>query len=182
MSVDLSKYDNNWYKPGSAFKRLAWHYTNEIFFKSGIFPFYCIKVFLLKLFGAKIGRGVLIKPCVNIKYPWFLEVGNHTWIGEDVWIDNLAIVRIGSNVCLSQGAYLLTGNHDYKRVAFDLLVKPIIIEDGAWIGAKSIVCPGVICKTQAVLSAGSVLSKDMEAFGVYRGNPAAKVGERKIED
>ena len=178
--MDLSIYNNQWYKSGPALKRFLWYFMNELFFKTGILPVYGLKVFILRLFGAKIGKGVLIKPCVNIKYPWFLEIGNYTWIGEHVWIDNLEMVTIGSNVCISQGAFLLTGNHDYKKPAFDLIIKNITIEDGVWIGAQSIVCPGVICKTHAVLSVGSVLSNDMEPYGIYRGNPAVKVADREL--
>lgn len=179
MKTDLSIYNNDWYKPGSAIKRFVWHYVNGFFFRSGIFPFYGIKVLLLRWFGAKIGKGVLIKPYVNIKYPWFLEIGDHTWVGEAVWIDNLAPVKIGTNVCISQGAYLLTGNHDYKKVSFDLMVKPIVLEDGVWIGAKTTVCPGVICYTNSILSVGSILSSDMEADSIYRGNPAVKIADRE---
>ena len=180
MTTDLSKYNNSWYKPGSAVKRIAWHYVNGLFFRSGLFPFYRLKVFLLRSFGARIGQGVLIKPGVNIKYPWFLQVGDHSWIGEQVWIDNLAMVTIGSHVCISQGAYLLTGNHDYKKESFDLIVKPIALEDGVWIGARATVCPGVTCKTHAVLSVGSVLTTNTEPNGIYRGNPAVKVAEREL--
>lgn len=109
-----------------------------------------------------------------------MQVENHTWIGEQVWIDNLAMVSIGSHVCISQGAYLLTGNHDYKKTAFDLIIKPITLEDGVWIGAKATVCPGITCKTHAVLSVGSVLNTDMEPYGIYRGNPAVKLAERDL--
>ena len=181
-TVNLHSFYNKWYKPGSGFKRFIWHYVNGLFFKSGLFPYYGIKVIMLRLFGARIGKGVLIKPYVNIKYPWFLEVGDHVWIGEQVWIDNLDLVKIGSHVCISQGAYLLTGNHDYKKAAFDLIVKPITVEDGVWIGAKSVVCPGVLCKTHSILSVGSILSSDMEAYGIYRGNPASKIADRNIAD
>lgn len=127
---------------------------------------------LLRLFGAKVGNGVVVKPNVNIKYPWFLEIGDECWVGEGVWIDNLAQVTIGSNVVLSQGAYLLTGSHDYKQESFDLILGEISLEDGVWIGAKATVCPGVTCKSHAVLSVGSVATKDLEAYGVYQGNPA----------
>jgi putative colanic acid biosynthesis acetyltransferase WcaF len=181
MQVNLEQYNNSWYKPGSGFKRFIWHYTNGLFFRSGIFPFYGLKVFILRLFGARVGKGVLIKPYVNIKYPWFLQIGDHTWIGENVWIDNLGLIKIGSHVCISQGAYLLTGNHDFKKPAFDLIVKNITIEDGVWIGAKSVVCPGVTCGPHSILSVGSILSSDMEAFGIYKGNPASKIAVRTIE-
>ena len=143
-------------------------------------PFSGIRIFLLRLFGAKIGKGVVVKPGVNIKYPWNLSIGNYTWIGENVWIDNLTHISIGNDVCISQGAYLLTGNHDFSKKTFDLMVKPITIEDGVWIGAKVIVCPGVTAESHAVLTAGSVATKNLAAYTIYSGHPAAAVKERSI--
>jgi putative colanic acid biosynthesis acetyltransferase WcaF len=181
MPTDLSVYNNSWYKPGPLAKRFCWYWVNVFFFKSGVFPFYSLKRSLLRSFGAKIGQGVLVKPFVNIKYPWLLELGDHTWIGEHVWIDNLGKVTIGNNVCLSQGAFLLTGNHDYTKRAFDLVVKPIILEEGVWIGANAIVCPGVVCSAYALLTVGSVATSDLAANGIYSGNPAIKIKERIFE-
>ena len=123
-------------------------------------------------FGASIGRGVVIKPNVNIKYPWRLSIGDYSWIGENVWIDNLANVHIGNNCCISQGAMLLCGNHDYKKETFDLKTGEIRIEDGAWVGARCTVCPGVNIGENAVLSVGSVTSKNLESNGIYQGNLA----------
>jgi putative colanic acid biosynthesis acetyltransferase WcaF len=133
------------------------------------------------MFGAKIGQGVVIKPKVNIKYPWFLEIGNHVWIGENVWIDNLGKVQIDNHVCISQGAMLLCGNHDFSKVTFDLRVGEIHLESGVWIGAKSVVCGGVRCSTHAVLTVQSVATKNLESFGIYQGNPAQKIKTRVIE-
>ncbi len=181
MKVDLATYNNSWYKPGNNVKRFIWHYTNLIFFKTGIFPFYGLKRFLLKLFGAKVGKNVLIKPHVNIKYPWLLQLGNNIWIGEEVWIDNLAEVKIADNVCLSQGALLLCGNHDYTKTTFDLMVKPIILEEGVWIGAKSIVCGGVVCSNHSIVSVASVLTSPTEPYGIYKGNPAQKIMQRVMQ-
>lgn len=136
-----------------------------------------LKVAILKLFGSKIGKGVIIKPGVNIKYPWLLTIGDYSWIGEDVWIDNLAQVTIGLNCCISQGALLLCGNHNFRSESFDLIVKPITIEDGAWVGAKSVVCPGVTVKEDAIITVGSVATKSLDAATIYQGNPA--VSKRK---
>lgn len=94
--VDLSKFSNNWYNAGISIKRILWYLVNVVFFKSSIPYPSKIKVALLRIFGAVVGNGVVIKPCVNIKYPWFLEIGTFVWIGEEVWIDNLADVKIGN--------------------------------------------------------------------------------------
>ena len=90
-------------------------------------------------------------------------------------------VIIGKNVCISQGALLLTGNHDYSKPSFDLITKEIRLEDGVWIGAKSIVPPGIICKSHSVLSVNSVATKNLESYTIYQGNPAEIIRERKIQ-
>lgn len=182
MKTNLAEYDNSWYKPGNSLRRLCWYLFNILVFKTSLFPFYRFKVFLLRLFGAKIGRQVLIKPLVNIKYPWFLTIGNNVWIGENVWIDNLTAVSIGNNVCLSQGCFLLTGNHDYTKPGFDLMVDPIVIEDGVWIGAGAVVCGGTVCRSHAILTVGSVAAGELQAMGIYRGNPAVKIKERIFKE
>lgn len=180
--TDLSRYNNEWFDEGAGvIKRSFWFITNVLFFINPLNPISSIKVRLLRLFGAQIGKGVVIKPGVNIKYPWKLQVGNYTWIGEKVWIDNLDQTIIGSNCCLSQGALLLNGNHNYKKHTFDLIINPIILEDGVWIGAKSVVTGGVTCHSLSVLAVQSVTSSDLEANSIYRGNPAVKVKERVIQ-
>jgi putative colanic acid biosynthesis acetyltransferase WcaF len=141
-----------------------------------------LKCFILRSFGARVGIKVMIKPKVNIKYPWLLNVGDYVWIGEGVWIDNLVEVNVGNNVCLSQGVMLLTGNHDYTLSTFDLRVGKITLEEGVWLGAKSVVCPNVKCHSHAVLAVNSVAVKDLEAYGIYQGNPAQWIRERKMEN
>lgn len=183
ITTDLASYNNSWYKAeigASKLKQLLWYVTNIIFFKNALNPVSGLKVSLLRMFGAKVGKGVMIKPSVNIKYPWKLVIGDYSWVGENVWIDNLANVTLGSNVCLSQGAMLLTGNHDYSKKTFDLSVKAIVLEDGVWIGAQAMVCPGIICRSHAVLAACSVATKNLEAYKIYQGNPAVEVRERII--
>lgn len=173
----LDRFNNDWYQPGSPIRRVVWYCLNAVFLNSA-FPVVSFKLFLLRLFGARVGKGVVIKPYVNIKYPWKLWIGDHVWIGEKVWIDNLADVHIGNHVCISQGAMLLCGNHNYKKSTFDLIIGKISIQDGAWIGAQSTVCPGVNVHSHAVLTVGSVATTHLEAFGIFQGNPAVKVKER----
>lgn len=181
--VDLSRYDNLWFHIGAGkTKAVVWYFVNTFLLHCGWNPSSGLRVRLLRMFGAKIGKGVVIKPYVNIKYPWNLSIGDYAWIGENVWIDNLAKVKIGANACISQGAMLLCGNHNYKLPTFDLIVKPIVIGDGAWVGAQSVVCPGVTMHSHSVLVVGSVASGELDAFSIYRGNPATKISERVIAE
>lgn len=183
LQTDLSKYNNSWYSTGAGKVKMAlWYFTNVLFFINPLNPISGLKVALLRLFGAKVGKGVVIKPAVNIKYPWLLEIGDFTWIGERVWIDNLAPVKIGRNCCISQGAMLLCGNHNYKKTTFDLIVKPITLEDGSWVGAMSTVCPGVTIRTHAILTVDSVATETLEPYGLYKGNPAVRIRERRITE
>lgn len=179
--VDFAQYDNSWYNPGRGFLiRVLWHLINALFLQNPLNPSSALKVLLLRLFGAKIGQGVVVKPGVNIKYPWNLEIGDHSWIGENAWLDSLAQINIGGSVCISQGTYFCTGNHDWTDPAFGLVVKPIVVEDGAWVGARATVLPGVTIASHSIVAAGSVIGKDTTPYMIYSGNPAAAVKERKI--
>lgn len=178
--TQLADFDNGWYRPGNKLKITLWYFVNVLFFKNGWMPVSSVKVTLLRTFGAKIGNSCVIKPCVNIKYPWLLNVGNDVWIGEEVWIDNLAEVTIEDNVCISQGALLLCGNHNYKKTSFDLIVRSITLQEGCWIGAKATVCPGVRVGSHAVLTVGSVATTNLDSYSIYQGNPAAKTKTRII--
>lgn len=126
---------------------------------------------VLRAFGASIGRGVVIKPGVRVKFPWKLVLGDHVWIGEDVWIDNLDEVTVGAQSCLSQGAYLCTGSHDWSDPRFGLVTKPIRIEGECWIGAQATLAPGTIMERGAVLKMGATASGQLCAWSVHSGNP-----------
>ena len=181
MPVDLSRFNNSWYRPGrSKLTQAAWFFLGLPILRSSMIPSSGLRVRLLRLFGASIGTGVVIKPGVRIKYPWLLTIGNHSWLGEDCWIDNLAPVRIGSNACLSQGSYLCTGNHDWSDPAFGLIVKPITLADGSWVGAKAVICPGVDLGVEAIAAAGSVVVKSIPAGEIHAGNPAEFVRRREL--
>lgn len=181
-NVDLKTFTADQFNKGAGFiKQTLWYFTNAIFVRASWNPFMGIKIALLKAFGAKIGKGLVIKNNVCIKFPWKITIGDNVWLGEYAWIDNLDYVTIGNNVCISQGALLLTGNHDYTCSSFDYRNAPIVIENGAWIGAKCIVCPGVTVHSHAILTVGSIATKDMEEYTIYKGNPAIKIRDRIIK-
>lgn len=180
--VDLSGFTTGSFDKGAGKVKIAlWYMVNALIVRAAWNPFMGLKIALLRAFGANIGKGLVIKNEVRIKSPWFLTIGDNCWLGERCWIDNLERVTIGSNVCISQGAMLLTGNHDYKISTMPYRNAPVIVEDGAWIGAGSIVCPGVTVHENAVLTVGSVATTSLEANGIYQGNPASKVRERVFE-
>lgn len=178
MNVNLSLYNNKSYQPGNRFKIILWMLVSYFIFETKIPYPNKIKCLLLKAFGAKVGQGIIIKPSVKIKYPWYLDIGSYSWIGEYVWIDNLAKVSIGSSCCLSQGAMLLTGNHDFKVQTFDLIIGEIKLEDGVWVGAKSVVCPNSILEHNSVLCVASVAIGFLHSNTIYQGNPATMKRKR----
>ena len=181
--IQLAQYDNSWYHPGgSLLKRSLWFFLGQPLLRCAWIPSSSMRVYLLRLFGARLGEGVVIKPSVDVKYPWHLVVGDHCWIGEHVWIDNLTTVRLGSNVCLSQGAYLCTGNHDWTDPQFGLRIAPVQLGDGAWAGARSILTPGALMGDGSVAAAGAVVVGAVPAFEIYAGNPARFVKARVIRN
>jgi len=180
-AVDLSRFDNSWYAPGrSRLVQALWFFLGLPILRCAWLPSSGLRVRLLRLFGAAVGSEVVVKPGVRVKYPWRLSVGDRSWIGEDSWIDNLADVAIGDDVCISQGAYLCTGNHDWSDPAFGLIVKPIRLGSGSWVGAKAVVCPGVELGDLAVLTAGAVAVRSVPTSEVHGGNPAARVRLRTV--
>ena len=181
LPVDLSHYTPGRFDRGAGpVKEAFWLVVSLILFRLCPFSFSALKRAVLRAFGARIGRNVTIKPQVKITFPWKLTVGDHVWLGEECWLLNLEQLVIGSHVCISQRAFLCTGSHDYKHATFDLITRPITLEDGVWIGAGCWVGPGVTLGAHAVLTAGSVATKNLTANGIYRGNPAVLVKQRVI--
>ena len=136
------------------------------------------RVILLRIFGARIGVGCRIKPGLRVKFPWRLVVGQACWLAEDAWIDNLAPITLGDRVCLSQSAYLCTGNHDFNSPSFELRLGPITIGSDAWIAACAVLAPGTHVGPGAVVSLGAVVSGSVPAGAIVRGNPSVVVGKR----
>ncbi len=180
--VQLARTHRGGYHPGRPFAvRALWLVVEALVLLNPLVVSYRLKRAVLRLFGASIGEGVLIKPGLHVKYPWRLTVGDHCWLGERAWIDNMEDVVLGSDVVVSQGAYLCTGNHDWSDPAMPLAPQPITVEHGAWIGAFAKVAPGRTIRTGSVLSLGAVALSDTEPWGVYAGNPAVRVGTRVLE-
>jgi putative colanic acid biosynthesis acetyltransferase WcaF len=183
MPVDLSSFSIGRFDRGAGrLRECLWLLVSLLLFRLCPFSLSPLKRQVLRAFGAKIGRGVVIKPQVKITFPWKLEVGDFVWLGEESWLLNLEHIIIGSHVCISQRAFLCTGNHNYSLSTFDLIAKPITVEDGAWLGAGCWVGPGVKVGSHAILAAGSVMAKEMEPWGIYRGNPAALIKHRSIPE
>jgi len=136
--------------------------------------------FLLRLFGAHVGRGVLIRPSAEITYPWKVWIGDHSWIGDGAKLYSLADIRIGLNSVVSQHAYLCTGSHDASSVTFDLRALPITIGTECWIASDVFVALGVNIGDGTVVGARSTVFQDLPKGMICYGNPAKPVRRRKI--
>ena len=181
--VDLRRTSRRGYHPGRSYAyRGAWLVVEALILLNPLVTSYAAKRWVLRQFGAKVGQRVLIKPGVHVKYPWHLVIGDDAWIGERAWIDNFVTVRIGANAVVSQGAYLCTGNHDWADPGMGLMVEPVTVEEGAWVGAFARIAPGVTVGREAIVTLGSVLLQDADERCVYTGNPAVPVRERAIRD
>ena len=163
------KLPKNWSRGKNFFYETIW----QVFFKpiiSSSFPGTFWRRYILILFGAKLGKSIRLSPGIKIKMPWRLKVGDYSWIGEDVWIDNLSNVKIGNNVCISQGVYFCTGNHDFKKISFDLICQSIIIDSESWIGSKVIIGPGNKIGRGSVIKMGSIITKDIPPQSIFAEN------------
>jgi putative colanic acid biosynthesis acetyltransferase WcaF len=156
----------------------CWYFFGLPLVKSHFITSSSLRAKVLRLFGARVGKDVVLKPGLKVKFPWYLEVGDCAWVGEDAWIDNLAQVTIGPHACISQGVYLCTGNHDWTSRNMRLFAKPITCGRGSWVGARATVCPGVSIGPGAIVAAGSVANKDISSFEIHGGNPAVFVRQR----
>lgn len=178
----LDNYTLGNYTPGAPYlQQLLWYFLGSPLVESHWLPISSAKVWILRLFGASIGKGVRIKPGVRVKFPWRLIIGDYVWIGEDAWIDNIAPVTIENHVCLSQGVYLCTGNHNWNQPDFKLITASIHIQESSWIAAKSVVGPGVTVGKGAVLTLGSVTTRSLDPMIIYAGNPAQPIKKRQIQ-
>lgn len=137
-----------------------------------------VRTAVLRLFGASIGAGVNMRAGVRVHWPWKLEIGDDSWIGERVWLLNLEPIRIGNDVCISQGAFLCTGSHDHRSATFEFDNAPIRVDDGAWIAAKATVLRGVTVGADAIVGATALVTKDI-APGAAVLAPRAQISETR---
>jgi putative colanic acid biosynthesis acetyltransferase WcaF len=133
---------------------------------------------ILRLFGARIGKNVKIRPSVRITYPWKVEIGDHSWIGDGVELYSLGPIRIGSNAVVSQYSYLCAGTHDHHDRLFTIKGMPITVGDEAWVAAHSFIAPGVTIGSGAVVGARSVVLQDIPDNMLAAGHPARVRGQR----
>lgn len=133
---------------------------------------------LLRLFGARIGRNVIIRPSVRITYPWKVEIGDDSWIGDNVELYSLGPIRIGSNAVVSQGSYLCAGTHDHRDPLFPIVAAPITVEDEAWVAAQVFIAPGINIGRGAVVGARSLVLADVPPGMLAAGHPAKVISPR----
>jgi putative colanic acid biosynthesis acetyltransferase WcaF len=171
--IELGRYNVEGFDRGASFlKEALWRGVQGLFFQPLWHMPSCVRVFWLRLFGAKIGERCVVRAGVNIHFPWRLEMGDDVWLGEEVMILSLARVQLGSSVCVSQRAFLCTGSHDFRRPTFDLMTKELVVENGCWVGAAAFVGPGVTVGAGSVIAAGAVVVRDVPTGHRARGNPA----------
>lgn len=138
------------------------------------------RIILLRIFGAKIGKGVIVRSSVVVTYPWKLVIEDNSWIGENVTLYNLDNIHIGKNVVVSQQSYLCTGSHSYEKFDFPLITKPILINDEVWIAADVFIFLGVEIGKGCVVGSRSSVYNNLPEMAVCIGNPAKKVKNREI--
>ena len=183
MKIDKRHFSKVGFTLGaSKIKLIFWHLFNVLVFSNRFIHLPKIKPWILRLFGAHVGRNCVIMPDVYIKYPWKLKLGNYVSLGIGVFIDNYSRVEIGDHSTISQGAIIETGNHNYKSIGFDFMSESIVIEDGVWICLNCVVVAPAVIKSHSIILPHSVLTGETEPYGIYRGNLAIKIKERKLDE
>jgi putative colanic acid biosynthesis acetyltransferase WcaF len=155
-----------------------WWLTQSTLFACSPQFMYSWRNFLLRLFGAKIGKSVIVRPTVRVTYPWKLTIGDYAWIGDHAELYTLGDITIGKNAVISQKCYLCTGSHDFQSEAFDIFQKPIVIEDEAWVAADVYIAPGTTIGKGAVIGARSSVFSDMPSGMICIGSPSKPIKPR----
>lgn len=159
------------------FVQLWWCVQATLFSCSPQFM-YKWRAFLLRLFGANVGKGVLIRPSVKITYPWKLTIGENSWVGDDVVLYTLGEIKIGNNTIISQHSYLCTGTHDYNSELFDIIQMPIRIGNSSWLATDVFIAPGITIGNECIIGARSSVYKSFPDKSICYGNPAELIRYR----
>jgi len=165
----------------NAFIVQLWWLVQAILFRTSPQFLYGWRVFLLRLFGAKIGKKVIIRPSVKITYPWKLSIRGYNTLGDDVDLYTLGNIEIGNNVVISQRSYLCTGSHEYMKADFPIYQKPIKIHDQVWIATDVFIAPGVIIEDGSVVGARSSVFNNIPSNKICAGSPAKIIRERILQ-
>ncbi|MEQ1850130.1 MAG: WcaF family extracellular polysaccharide biosynthesis acetyltransferase [Chthoniobacteraceae bacterium] len=169
------------FSAGNRLARMVWNFVWLFLFRPSPRPLHGWRAFLLRLFGAKLGRGCHIYPGVRVWAPWNLVCDDEAGVGDGVILYNQAIITIGKRAVISQGAHLCSGSHDYESPRFELFAKPITIGDHAWLAAECFIHPGVTVGEGAVVGARSVVTRDVPKWMVCAGNPCQSIKPRVMK-
>ncbi|HIK08362.1 MAG TPA: colanic acid biosynthesis acetyltransferase WcaF [Trichormus sp. M33_DOE_039] len=181
--VDLRKYDQSWFDRGRpGWYILLWWLVQAIAFPLTLHSFNGLRCWLLRLFGARVGQGVIIRPTARFTYPWKVAIGDYTWIGDDVVVYSLDEIHIGQHCVISQKSYLCTGSHDIQDPTFGLKIASIIIGNGVWVATDCFVAPGVEIGANAVIGARSSVFATMPSGQVCWGSPCRPQYPRVMRD
>ena len=165
----------------NAFIVQLWWLVQAIFFRNSPQFLYGFRRFLLRLFGAKIGKKVIIRPTVRITYPWKVTIGDYSWIGDDVVLYSLGIIEIGANTVISQKSYICAASHDYSKLDFPIFASKVVIADACWLATDVFVAPGITINSGTVVGSRSSVYKDLPKNKICMGNPAIIIRDRKVE-
>lgn len=158
-----------------------WWLVQDTLFRWSPQFLYSWRRFLLRLFGARVGKGVLVRPTVRVTYPWKVTIGDYAWIGDDVVLYSLGEIEIGAHTVISQKAYLCTGSHDFTRPTFDIYARPIRVGEQVWIATDVFVAPGVTIGPGTVVGARSTVLHDLPGGMICHGSPAKPVRPREMK-
>lgn len=157
---------------------LIWQVVQQTLFAWSPQPAYGWRRWLLRMFGARVGRGVLVRPTARITYPWKVELRDYCWIGDQAEIYSLGPISIGENAVVSQRSYLCAATHDYNDITFPLVANQIVVEREAWIATDCFIAPGVTIGAGTIVGARSTVLKSVAAASIVAGHPARLVGQR----
>jgi putative colanic acid biosynthesis acetyltransferase WcaF len=158
-----------------------WWIIYAIFFRLSPQFLYGWRRFILRSFGAKIGKKVIIRPSVQITYPWKVKIGDFCQIGDDVVLYSLGEIEIGNNVVISQRSYLCTGSHNHLKIDFPIYAEQITINEQCWLGTDVYIAPGITIGTGTVVGARSSVFKDLPPYKICFGSPVKIIKDRISE-